>query len=66
MVEIKDFNVLIDNKSFIDELVKNKHVASEKSVKMSRNIPGIFQEYSLSVPSVLQCSGHPENIEETF
>ena len=37
MVEIKDFNVLIDNKPFFDQPVKSKQGAYEKLVKMSRN-----------------------------
>ena len=36
LVEIKDFNVLIDNKSFFDQLIKNKQ-AYERLVEMSRN-----------------------------
>ena len=30
LVEIKDFNVLIDNKLFLDNPVKNKQEAQEK------------------------------------
>ena len=37
LVEIKDFNVLIDNKSFFDQLIKNKQEAYERLVEMSRN-----------------------------
>ena len=37
LLEIKDFDVLIDNKSFLDQLVKNKQEAYEKRIKMSRN-----------------------------
>ena len=36
LVEIEDFNVLIDNKSLFNQPVKNKQVY-EKLVKMSRN-----------------------------
>ena len=32
MVEIKDFNVLIDNKPFSDQAVKNKKEAYEKLI----------------------------------
>ena len=37
LVEIKDFNVLIDNKPFFDQQVKNKQEAYEKLIEMSRN-----------------------------
>ena len=37
LVEIKDFNALVANKSFFDQLVKNKQEAYEKLVEMSRN-----------------------------
>ena len=37
LVEIKDFNVLIDNKPFFDQPVKNKQDAYEKRIEMSRN-----------------------------
>ena len=36
-VEIKDFNVLIDGKSFFDVLVKNKELAYEKIMSISKN-----------------------------
>ena len=36
-VEIKDFNVFIDVKSFFDVLVKNKEEASEKIITISKN-----------------------------
>ena len=36
-VEIKDFNVLIDGKSFFDLPVKNEEEAYEKIIEMSRN-----------------------------
>ena len=37
LVEIKDFNALIDNKPFFDQPVKNKQEAYEKLSKMPRN-----------------------------
>ena len=37
LVEIKDFDTLIDNKSFFDQPVKNEQEANEKLVEMSRN-----------------------------
>ena len=37
MVEIKDFNVLIDSKPFFDQPIKIKQEAYEKLVEMSRN-----------------------------
>ena len=37
LVEIKDFNALIDNKPFFDQPVKNKQDAYEKIIEMSRN-----------------------------
>ena len=37
LVEIKDFNALIDNKPFFDPPVKNKQEAHEKLVEMLRN-----------------------------
>ena len=36
-VEIKDFNVLIDGKSFFDLSVKNEQEAYEKIIEMSNN-----------------------------
>ena len=36
-VEIKDFNVLIDGKSFFDLPVKNKKEVYKKIIHMSRN-----------------------------
>ena len=36
-VQIKDFNVLIDGKSFFDLPVKNEEEAYEKSIDMSNN-----------------------------
>ena len=36
-VEIKDFNALIDGKSFFDLPVKNKEKAYEKTIEMNRN-----------------------------
>ena len=37
LIEIKDFNPLIDNKRFFDQPVKNKQEASEKLIEMQRN-----------------------------
>ena len=37
LVEIKDFNALIDNKPFLDKPVKSKQEAYEKHVETSRN-----------------------------
>ena len=37
LLEIKDFNALIDNKSFFDQPGKNKQEAYEKLIEMSRN-----------------------------
>ena len=37
LLEIKDFNALIDNKPFFDQPVKNKQEAYEKLIEMSRN-----------------------------
>ena len=36
-VEIKDFNVLIDNKPFFDQPVKSKQEMFEKLIEISRN-----------------------------
>ena len=36
-VEIEDFNVLIDNKPFLNQTVKNERGSYEKLVKISRN-----------------------------
>ena len=36
-VRIKDFNVLIDRKSFFDLPIKNKEEAYEKIIEMSSN-----------------------------
>ena len=36
-VEVKDFNVLIDGKSFFDLPVKNEEEAYEKIIEMSNN-----------------------------
>ena len=38
LLEIKDFNALIQNKSFFDQPVKNKQEAHEQLVEMSRKI----------------------------
>ena len=37
LVEIKNFNVLIDNKPFFEQPIKNKQEVYEKLVKMSKN-----------------------------
>ena len=37
LVEIKDFNALIDSKPFLDQLMKNKQEANGKLVEMTRN-----------------------------
>ena len=37
LVEIKDFNALIDNKPFFDQPVKNKQEVYEKLIEISRN-----------------------------
>ena len=37
LVEIKDFNALIDNKPFFDQPVKSKQEAYEKLIEMLRN-----------------------------
>ena len=37
LVEIKDFNALIDNKPFFDQPVKMKQEAFEKRIEMSIN-----------------------------
>ena len=37
LVEIKDFNPLINNKPYFDQSLKNKKEAYEKLMKMSRN-----------------------------
>ena len=37
LVEIKDFNALIDNKPFFDQLVQNKKEAYEKLIEMLNN-----------------------------
>ena len=37
LLEIKDFNELIDNKPFFDQPVKNKQKAYEKGIEMSWN-----------------------------
>ena len=37
LVEIKDFNVLIDNKPFFDQPVKTKQETYEKLIEMSIN-----------------------------
>ena len=37
LVQIKDFNVLIDNKPFFDQPVKKKQEVYQKLIEMSRN-----------------------------
>ena len=37
LVQIKDFNALIDNKALFDQPVKNKPEAYEKIIEMSRD-----------------------------
>ena len=37
LVEIKDFNVLIHNKAFFDQPVKNEQELYEKFIEISRN-----------------------------
>ena len=37
LIDIKDFNELIDNKTLFDQLIKNKKEAYKKLVEMSRN-----------------------------
>ena len=37
LVEIKDFNALIDNKPFFEQPVKNKQEAYGKPIEMSKN-----------------------------
>ena len=38
LVKIKDFSLLIDNKPFFDQPVKNKQEVYEKRIEMSRNM----------------------------
>ena len=48
LVEIKDFNELINNKSFFDQPVKNIQEAYEKNVKIPRDnnyTTGNFLDY---------------------
>ena len=37
LVEIKDFNALIDNKPFFGQVVKNKQETHKKLIEMSKN-----------------------------
>ena len=37
LVEVKDYNALIDNKSVFDQLVKSEQEAHEKPIEMSRD-----------------------------
>ena len=50
-VEIKNFNLLINNKLFFDQPIKNTEEANEKLAKMSRN-----KEYITG--NVLDCLYH--------
>ena len=45
LVEIKEFNALIDNKPFLDQPVKNKQEAYEKPVEMTRNNDYTIRNY---------------------
>ena len=48
LVEIKDFNAIINNKPFFDQPVKNKHESYEKLIELSRNdnyTPGNSLDY---------------------
>ena len=38
LVEIKDFNALIDNKQLFDKLVENKQGTCEKPIEMSKTM----------------------------
>ena len=47
LVKIKDFNALIDNEPFFDQLVKNQQEAYEELIEMSRNyilLVSIYQD----------------------
>ena len=44
LVEIKDFNVLIDNKSFFDQPIKNKQESHEKRTEMEKRKKKTQQE----------------------
>ena len=44
LVEIKDFNALINNKPFFGKPVKNKQKAYEKLIEMSKNDDYIQKE----------------------
>ena len=49
LIEIKDFNELIDNKPLFNQPVKNKQEAYEKLIEMSRNndyTTGYLLDYS--------------------
>ena len=48
MVEIKDFKTMLDNKSSIDEPIKNKQEPYEKPAEMSRN-----DNYTTGNPSII-------------
>ena len=51
LVEIKDFNALIDNKPFFDQPIKGKQEAYEKLTEMSRN-------YDFTTGNLLDFSNH--------
>ena len=53
-VEIKDFNVLIDGKSFFDVPVKNKERAYEKIIEISKNSDYTTQGRSQDLKRPLQ------------
>ena len=54
LVEIKDFNGLIENKTFFDQLLKNKQEVYEKLVEILRS-----SDYTIG--NLLECS-HQQNI----
>ena len=53
LVQIKDFNVLIENKPFFDQPIKNKQEAFKKLVKMSRNNDYTTGKLLLKSPKLL-------------
>ena len=54
LVEIKDFNGLIENKTFFDQPLKNKREVHEKLVEILRS-----SDYTIG--NLLECS-HQQNI----
>ena len=48
VVEIKDFNILIDNKSFFDQPVKSKHEPFLKWSLYNRNLIRLFVPWKIS------------------